>query len=44
MSETWRFIIVVTLVICVGGLLPFTADESANSSNPPAAAAGGPNG
>lgn len=44
MSDTWRFIIVVTLLICVGGLLPFAVEESFIPSNPPATAGRGAHG
>ena len=44
MNETWRFIIVVTLLICIGGLLPFAIDASLLSFIPPAVAEGGANG
>jgi len=40
MSDTWRFIIVVTLLVCLGGLLPFAADEYLGPSVPPVAAEG----
>lgn len=44
MSDTWRFILVVTLLVCVGGLLPFAADEAFNEPDAPAAVQGGENG
>ena len=44
MSETWRFIIVITLLVCVGGLLPFAANEAFNEPDAPATTQGGGNG
>lgn len=44
MSDTWRIIIVVTLLVCLGGLLPFAADEYFSPPIPPVAVEGGAHG
>jgi hypothetical protein len=32
MNETWRFIIVVALLVVIGSLLPFVADAAAGQA------------